>query len=184
MTKLFFYSLFISFLFVSCSENKYEKAIANYEQTINNRKLDLSFKLIDAKEIGTITVADSVKIYKETGDSLVNIAKEKLEGAREGSNIAKKIREDSGITNESLINTILESEKKFMTELENDSIQAEAFNQQWQKTYGNRDQNETLLSIVQCKYTIKDPLLNNIKVEIENKYLFSPDASILYGRYK
>lgn len=62
MKKLFYFGAIM--LLASCSPNKYENAMSNYLQTVDNVKTDLKFKLIEAKENGIITAKDSLEHFK------------------------------------------------------------------------------------------------------------------------
>lgn len=171
--------LLFALLFVSC-QNKYEKAIADFEQTIGDTKTDLNFKVIEIKEIKRMTVADSIEYCKKEGAIMVENAKKELDLA------IKDYKEDSAYIKNLFPNTLDEdvarSSRNRMNLAKDKHDYALGFEAYWKKRYENRDPSEVLIAVVECKYSINNPFLNNAKQELTRTYAMSANGDVCYGR--
>lgn len=62
--------LVLAFSIASCGMSKEEKLISEYEQTLDNTKIDLKFDPLETRKLKTITGLDSAEIIKGWYDSL------------------------------------------------------------------------------------------------------------------
>jgi hypothetical protein len=165
--------------FVSCGGGKYDRAIADYEQTIENTKVDLKFKIIDSKELKSISVGDSINFCEKEGALMLENAK--LDYDRELS----KFEKDS-IFNVSTYpdhaEQLNETGRALLKTIKDKYDHALGFENYWKNLYKDREPTEVLRVVVECKYSIQNPLLNNAEQEITNTYVMSPDGTICYGR--
>lgn len=172
--------LFLSFiaiiLFTSCS-SKYEKCISNYEQTLGNTKIDLKFKAKYIKEIQGVTVSDSLgilkKILKYKQDSFNDEYNKFIHKMEEQLNPKFKDSYNIGKAAIELAKHNIDVIKSGGGPLKNLSERI--------KEYEGRDSSELIGRIVECQYSIHNPVLN-VRQEITNKYLISPNGENVLGK--
>lgn len=63
--KLFIISLSVATFLASCSNSKEKNLIADYEQTIEDTKIDLNLKVISIEKKGDVFAKDSLEILKD-----------------------------------------------------------------------------------------------------------------------
>lgn len=178
MKKLLLVFSLAAFLF-SCGGRKYDKAIADYEQTIENTKIDLKFKAIETKEVNSITVGDSVAYCEKEGAVMVQNAKQDYDQE------LAKFEKDSVFnvsTYPDQAEQLNETGRTILKTLKDKYDYALGFESYWKNLYKDKNPSEVLRVLVECKYSIENPLLNNTKQEITNTYVMSPDGTICYGK--
>jgi len=169
--KRFFLPLIL--LMVACAPSKVEKLISDYEQTNGSTKTDLSLKIQELKEIGKVTGADSAMFYQAKVDSVLK----KLSG---------KDLKSFNIINQYL-DTIVDS-YTHICELNYTEFYAEKL-KYYSETRSNLRINnlealkygiikDSVFAVrFDCTYTIKNPVLNNVKQTIKKTYYISSDLS-------
>lgn len=157
----------------SCGENKYEKAIADYVQTIGNTKIDIKFKAIEVKELKSITVADSIAYWERTIGPEVKDWEEsiKKEQAKYEEDSIKGVPDALNELNIKMINYSKAEYNKVLS-IEN----------YWKDRYKDKDPNEVLRVLVECRFSAENPFFNNAKQETTNTYVMSPDGTVCYGK--
>lgn len=175
--------IFAASVFFSCNKNsKYEDAIADHEQTMGSTKINLHLKIIETKELETITVKDSIRIIDEG-----------IKQQRESVDAELKERKDQFIrdstdyaswASQSFLDDAAKSYNSWVGILNTiytnytDSVNSR------KELYSKRNSDEVLAAIVECRYTIKNPFLNNATQEITNKYIMSGDGSKCYHKFR
>lgn len=166
----------ISVFLISCSSNAtktdYAQTIGDYLQIDKKgSKYDLKFKVVELNEHGTITVADSIAYLtdefrkdKQLIISRIELAKEMTEDLK--AKTKKKSELDKYLDNIAEMNNRIDSLKN----LTPDNLQG----------YANRNENDVLVVIVRCKYSIGPP--GGVTVEEIFDFYLSPDGSKCYGK--
>lgn len=165
---------------VSCS-NKYEKVMSDYLQTVDNVKTDLKFKLLETKEIGTITAKDSLEHFnfhrkywkeKRMSEAKINLAKyEKLKiDYWDLKNQRKRLQQD------------VDNAKTVYESYLNDTFEY-PYGDNGIKKYSALPTEQVLANKVECKYSIFNPLLK-AQQEYTVIYVISPNAKVCYGEFK
>lgn len=180
MKKLFYIGAIV--LMASCSPNKYENAMSNYLQTVDNVKTDLKFKLIEAKEVGTITAKDSLEHFKfHRGVWKENRMPQALSDMESAKNYLDKWDKYDYQTKEERQKEYDEAKAKY-----------ESFvNDTFEYTYGDKGiakysaipADQVLANKVECKYSIFNPLVK-AQQEITETYVLSPDGTVCYGIFE
>lgn len=165
---------------VSCS-NKYEKVMSDYLQTVDNVKTDLKFKLLEAKETGTITAKDSLEHFKfhrqywkekRMHEAKIDVAKyEKM----------KVEYWDLEDQRERLQANVDKAKAEYESYL-NDTFKY-PYGDNGIKRYSTLPVEQVLANKVECKYSIFNPLVN-AQQEYVVTYVISPDAKVCYGEFK
>ena len=168
--------LLVALFMVSCGSNgkqsKYGQTIGNYLQTDKRgSKYDLKFKVIELKEQGTITVADSIAYLTDEFRKDKELFVKRIE-------LAKKMTE-----------TLLAKEKK---QSEIDKYNADIAGMVARidslrnlppdnlNGYDSKKPNDVLALIIRCKYSIVPP--GGTTVEETFDFYLSPDGSYCYGK--
>lgn len=176
-------------LFIGCA-SKEEGAIADYIQRKDNVKTDLGFKTISSKELGNITAKDSLDILeKELAENrkldLENLYKKKendeyrlSEEKRFARNnqpyhdqMTKKYWEDAIKEKENILSETERLIKLYETDCIGTRLEPVVYQIQKYKELG-----EKLLAVrVECTYSIINPLLNNVRQEITETFILTPN---------
>ena len=167
-------------LLVSCS-SKYEKVMSDYLQTVDNVKTDLKFKLLEAKEVGTITVKDSLEHFKfhrqywkenrmpEAQMYLAKYEKMKIEYW-----------------------DLKDQRERLQADVDKAKVEYESYlNDTFKYPYGDNGikkysalpLEQVLANKVECKYSIFNPLIK-AQQEYTITYVLSPDGKVCYGEFK
>lgn len=185
--KFLFPSVILCLLFVTSCTNKYEKAIEDYNQNvIYQTGQDIGFKAKEIKEIKNITVADSLAIYqKQESDIFANMA-QLLKVLRQVRVEHAKMVEERVAQNPALKESgdqlLLATENEFNKVMKDSTDYATFFNNVTKRLQG-LDPNEVISVVVECKYSLKNPLQNNELVEGTTSYTMSPDGKVCHGLY-
>ncbi len=170
----------IIFLLTSCS-SKYEKVLSDYLQTVDNVKTDLKFKLLDAKEVGTITVKDSLEhfkfhrqYWKENRMSAAQIDLARYEKMKIEYWDLKDQRER--------LQADVDKAKAEYESYLNDSFKY-PYGDNGIKRYSTLSAEQVLANKVECKYSIFNPLIQT-QQEYTVTYVISPDKKVCYGEFK
>ncbi|MGD9930251.1 MAG: hypothetical protein AB7U05_09535 [Mangrovibacterium sp.] len=165
-------------LVFSCTPNKVETLISDYEQTIENTKTDLSLKIEKLKQNGIISASDSINFYQNQLDSL---KRQTYSDKSKSDTLSNKYLVQ--ILNEAYIRTstsyvnyggqILKEASKRDEEM---FMLAERYDKALNEML-KKPSNEILAKKYNCTYTIKNPILNNAKQTIIKNYLIAPDES-------
>lgn len=180
MKKLFYLGAIM--LIASCSSNKYENAMSNYLQTVDNVKTDLKFKLIETKETGIITAKDSLehfKFHRTTWKE--NRMPQALSDLESAKNHLDNWNKTDYRTKEERQKEYSEAKAKY------ESFVNETFEYPYSDNgiakYSVLPTEQVLANKVECKYSIFNPLLK-AQQEITETYVLSPDGAICYGVFK
>lgn len=162
----------IAMLMVACGSN----SSSNYEKTIGEALLkgssasDVNFKIIELKEQGTVTVADSIAYLtdefrkdKQLIIDRVELAKKMTEDLQAKS--TTKHNHEKYITDIAVMNNQIDSLKN----LTPDNLQG----------YDSRNANDVLSVIVRCKYSVT---LGGKTAEETFDFYLSPDGNKYYGK--
>lgn len=162
----------IAMLMVSCGSN----SSSNYEKTISEALLkggsasDVNLKIIELKEQGTVTVADSIAYLndefrkdKQLIIDRIELAKKMTEDLQAKS--TTKHNHEKYITDIAVMNNRIDSLKN----LAPDNLQG----------YDSRNANDVLSVIVRCKYSVT---LGGKTVEETFDFYLSPDGNKYYGK--
>jgi hypothetical protein len=143
-------------IFVSCSKPSQEEVlIASFEQTLGNTKIDLQFEALETKHIGQIMAADSLKFYKDYLD----------QKAAEKRQWFKDFRKDDPELEQWI--------ERYSTDFAGTFLEPTY----WKVKEFEELSDAKIADIYECRYKIKNPVLNNMEQEITSKYLISPDKS-------
>ena len=161
----------------SCS-NKYEDAISNYVQTIEGTKVDLGFKLKEAKEVKQITVADSISILNFDSEATTKnkISQTEAEITKLQESLVLE-QTKAGVRSKTLTDA-------FIKAIDIKQVQLDSL-----KTvkptpiakYEGRKATDVLAIVVEAKYTVKNPLLDDNQSELTNQFILTPDGKICLG---
>lgn len=170
--------IIIAIVAVSCT-NKYENAIAEYVQTIEGTKVDLSFELKEAKEAKKITVADSISILNKEAESIltssIKTAEDQLTEYQQ--NLVEE-QTKRGVKNKTMIDAYMKAIATKQSELDSlKTIKPTPISQ-----YEGRKADEVLAIIVNAKYKVKNPLLDNNETEVTAAFILSPDGKKCYSQ--
>lgn len=173
--KIPYYLSIIAFLalFTTSCTNKYEAAIADYVQTIEGTKVDLGFEMKDAKEVKQITVADSISILNlEIETATKNeISKAEIELTQLQENLVTE-QTKIGVKSKTLIDAFIKAidiKQSLLDSLK--TVKPEPITK-----YEGRKATDVLAIIVEARYTVKNPLLDNAETELTNQFVLTPDA--------
>jgi hypothetical protein len=164
---------------VSCT-GKYEKALSDHIQIVDGVKTDFKFSLIEEKEIGTVTAADSLEHFKaqraEMRELWIEMARKNL------SNYQKMQIDYAELKNrrEELQAYVDEAQAK-LDLYENDVFDFDDDDDI--KKYSAVPPDSVIACKVECRYSVVNPLLK-AKQEITGTYLFSSDGTKYYGEIK
>ncbi len=164
--------LLIAILLVACGgsnmNNTYEKTIREY--LIKGKSNDLGFKVLELRQEGKITVADSIAYLTDEFRKDKELFVKRIELAKKMTEeLLVKTKKQSDIdeynANIGVMNNRIDSLKNLMP----DNLQG----------YDNRNVNDVLAIIVRCKYSVN--LSGTSKEETFDFYL-SPDGSKCYDK--
>lgn len=185
--------LIVSLILFSCSSDARIQLIADREQIIDGTKTDLSLKVLNLKELGSVTAADSLKILEqdfiksrdnaiESYNGLIAMHQGFLQSHLSTAKTEefKEIRDDYlryAKEDEAHINECKEMIKKFETDCSGTIL--EPMFKHIAKL--KRDTTRILCNKVQATYSINNPFLNNVKQELTRIYLFTPNNDSIIG---
>lgn len=176
-------------LFIGCA-SKEEGAIADYIQHKDNVETDLGFKTISSKGLGNITAKDSLDILeKEFAENrkldLENLYKKKendeyrlSEEKRFARNnqpyhdqMTKKYWEDAIKEKENILTETERLIKLYETDCIGTRLEQDVY-----QIYRYKELGAKLLAVrVECTYSIINPLLNNVRQEITETFILTPN---------
>jgi hypothetical protein len=190
MKKLIFIPVIL--LLVSCGMSPEEKAIADYEQTIFDSKIDLSFDPIRTEIINPITALDSFKLYQNFYDSSFNAHLNERELVIQDvkgylADFTKK-RDESPASLRHIYQKTVDDYIERLKGLEERYEKAksnpdEYFKDEWlEKKNKFQSLGEDVIGYrVRCQYKIRNPLLD-VTQEVTNDYILNPDKSKILGK--
>jgi len=181
----------------SCSPNKTEQAILDYRQTIGNTKTDFSMKILELEKVGVYTYGDSANILKSTFYSSME---DKEMGQIPIDSILFRISENINGWEGYILE--LDSAVRAMEQLKrtNDfeytykKSKIPEYSQKvkgFKESYNQLDSlntiikqyessaNKELAAKWKCKYSIKNPLLNNVTQELTETFLITPENKVI-----
>lgn len=181
-------------LMCSCSNTPQEQAILDYEQTILGTKTDLSMKIVSLEKVKDLTAEDSVRLYLDS----------RIEGNLSIEDVEKQmLRYDSLAAFTDSMKThyaeLMQAEyakpplkqnydkidiyieAKYQYSLKASEAEGEAMLRRAIVEKANKIKAKTgvLATLYKCTYTIKNPMLNNVKQELTKTYVFSPSGQIV-----
>ncbi len=174
-------------LTISCKNSDIERLIIDYEEILNGVKTDLSIKIISLEMIGTVSNSDSLNYYfgqyknsfddsivkKMTPDSLINRFIICLKTFNDLNKSYKESmnKEKSVDMKKFYLKLIYDVDKMLI----DDSVKLKVL-----KRYSNNS-DSIIGNKFRCKYSFKNPLLNNVKQEIEKIYVISTNDKMILG---
>lgn len=178
--------------FQSCT-NRYEAAVKEFVETKDDMRFDMKFKMLETKEIKSITVKDSLELFQEKYNTLYNKDKQGIldliaacEKYQNTMDNAKKVMSISNEKYEENLNEITKRKSQL------ERYDAQKFIKQDGKIYNLQQevikyekmpQDSVLRIVVNCKYKAVMPIVNQ-EAEVTKDYLLSPDGKKCYGIYK
>lgn len=150
--------LSIASITFSCGMSPEEKLISDYEQTIENTKIDLNLKIKSINKLDDIHYSDSIPDLK---DYLEKEVSKKIEYFNERAELGLDTTGNSKwikIYQTTAEGTFLESTVQKIKELESKSDQLAG--EIWEATY-----------------LINNPILGGVEQEVYNIYVLSPDKT-------
>lgn len=160
--------------FVACGapDSSYEKTIADFVQTRDGTTHDLNFKVVELRELRTITVADSIRILSEEFE--VNRSKD-IEYAE---SILSALRLLSSVDTGSSTAAKIHRQQTVI-----DSIRHAPFNAPENYIRGNSG--DPLAVVVRCTYTIDIPgRTGSVTARETFDFYLSPDGKTCYEKIK
>ena len=190
----FFVIIIILLSVIACSQSPEEKAIMDYEQSIDGTKTDLSMKIESLIQIGSLTCDDSAKILSKTLEEQAALGIERAD--KKFIEYHDKIREQIDILASTRNKARTDQAQKmidmYLKFIKADSIRRVRFEQKdyehthLQNIYRKMKRFEStpdssLASKFDCRYTIKNPSLNFAEQEIRKTYFITPDGKISHA---
>lgn len=192
MKKLLLIGLSITIF--SCGKSKEEELIASHVQKIGETKTDLSFKMISLDKVKDITAKDSLEILQSHFNEKKTGKLEELRGNVElYEEYIKKYK--TKLEEENKSNTsIVEMYQEFITEYEADVKRNKEFIEKYEgdckgtflepvlssiNEYKEKEQ-EILATKFDAVYSIKNPLLNDAKQEINKEFIVNAERTKIY----
>ena len=173
--KKIFYLTIMCLVFMSCGQNKIEKLISDYEQTIGGVKTDLNLKVKELSLSGILTAKDSLSLYKNELDSLKAsyYPKAKLDTISDEFvlNAIAKLAADFGRLKDETGDSYYYKKAKDWSKnkVEFESLIGKIDN------LNNPD--SVIFNVYDCMYTINNPFLGGAEQTIKAKYYLLPDDS-------
>lgn len=160
---------------LACSSDPVEKLVADYEQTIFDSKLDLSFEMLEINLLREHTVEDSLAIYLELYDEMKKDRIDHLEA------MIEQMREQIATSEfPEVVESFTKRTEEFQAELErlNNGVEQTASMAYLDKEMNRlKSLSQPLYGyIYECRYSILNPLLD-VKQEITNTYLIDPEKT-------
>lgn len=184
--------LVITLTTISCQKSKEEILIADYAQTLGSAKMDLNFKLQRLEKIKDITANDSALILTLTFEEKKKIKLEQLSESLNDSTMLKFYKEQLELAKKNkALNSLVESYTSNIKS-EREAIQQtknyiELYNGDCKGTfleplYISIKEYETspeklLATEYNVTYSIENPLLNNVKQEINGVFVLNADRT-------
>ncbi len=154
MKKVILLSLLAGFV-ASCGSSPEEKVIADYEQTIDNSKIDLKFKAQEIKLLGQVTAVDSFSYYKAYLDKK---SAEKISSLEESKGLYHNKKD---------IDRLNAAIKLYQTDYADTFLEPVYKKVKHYETLGN----QKIGDIYQCRYKINNPFLGGVEQELTKQYL-------------
>ena len=149
------------FALVACKPDPVAELVADYEQTVFDSKVDLSFKLIESNKLRDILVSDSLPEYRQYLDTKTFEKIEQIEGMYADPKDSTRRVQMIELYRTDYKGTFLEPYYLQIKEWE---------------TMG---ESTKLGELWEVKYSIKNPMLNNAEQELTNRYVISPDQTFI-----
>lgn len=162
----------IAMLMVACGSN----SSSNYEKTISESLLkggsasDVNLKIIELKEQGTVTVADSITFLTDEFRKDKQLIIDRIGLALE---MTKKLKSEEKSE---------QKQKKYITDIAVMSNRVDSLKNLTPDNlqgYDNRNTNDVLAVIVRCKYSVAP---GGTAVQETFDFYLSPDGTKFYGK--
>ena len=171
-------TLFISAIIISCilagcisNNDKYAKAIENFNSIYKGVKYDINFKCLELQELKQITVSDSIRILT---DSMENRRTRMIKFYEQ--NIEKTKTEIESINPKAFGAPVTVKIHSMIIEEYEQKIEEEKnWNPGWVDRYNSRNPKDVLGILVRCKYSATMPFVQT-KVEIDEFYILDPNG--------
>ena len=168
--------LLIAVFMVSCGSNgtksNYEQTIGDYLQTDKRgSKYDLKFKVVELREQGVITVADSIAHLTDEFRKDKQLIIRRVELAKKMTEeLMAKTKRQSDIDKYNADIAVMTNRIDSLKNLTPDNLNG----------YDSRNANDVLALIIRCKYSVVPP--NGTAVEETFDFYLSPDGGKCYGK--
>lgn len=162
----------IAMLMVACGSN----SSSNYEKTISESLLkgssasDVNLKFIEVKEVGKVTVADSIAYLTDEFRKDKQLIIDRIELAKKMSeDLLSKTKKQNEIDKYNTDIAVMNARVDSLKNLTPDNLHG----------YDSRNVNDVLSVIVRCKYSVN---LGGKSVEETFDFYLSPDGNKYYGK--
>lgn len=159
-------------LMVACGSN----SSSNYEKTISESLLkgssasDVNLKFIEVKEVGKVTVADSIAYLTDEFRKDKQLIIDRIELAKKMSeDLLSKTKKQNEIDKYNTDIAVMNARVDSLKNLTPDNLHG----------YDSRNVNDVLSVIVRCKYSVN---LGGKSVEETFDFYLSPDGNKYYGK--
>lgn len=173
MKKLLY--VFIAIFMVSCgtntSKSQYEKTITGSLLKGSDTKENLNFKIVELKEIGQVTAADSIDYLTDEFKKDKQLIVKRIE-------LAKKMTQE--LLSKTKKQTDTDKYKVDIVSMDNTIDSLKNLKPDNLNGYDKRNADDVLAVIIRCKYSIQPP--GSSVVEETFDFYLSPDGTTFYGK--